>query len=61
MDMQIFDRWGAQIFRTNNLTEGWDGSFQNSKVNLGTYLYLINVEMKDGSQQIYKGSVTVAR
>lgn len=61
MDMQIFDRWGAQIFRTNNLSEGWDGSFQNSKVNLGAYLYLINVEMKDGSQQIYKGSVTVAR
>ena len=61
MDMQIFDRWGAQIFRTDNLSQGWDGSFQNAKVNAGAYLYLITVEMKDGSQQTYKGSVAVAK
>jgi len=30
--LQIFDRWGNQIFESNNPTIGWDGKYKNQSV-----------------------------
>lgn len=61
IDMQIFDRWGATIYRTNNLSEGWDGTANNAAAQLGAYLYLIDITFSDGTARQYKGTVTLAR
>jgi len=35
----IFDRWGGLVFKTNNPSEGWDGTSGKKIAKEGTYLY----------------------
>jgi gliding motility-associated-like protein len=28
-DMEIFNRWGASLYRTKDITKGWNGTIQN--------------------------------
>ncbi|MEM9820085.1 MAG: gliding motility-associated C-terminal domain-containing protein [Bacteroidota bacterium] len=50
--MAIFNRWGAQIFYTENIAEGWDGRFQNQLLNSGIYIYAVHYS--DGYQDYQK-------
>jgi gliding motility-associated-like protein len=40
-EMEIFDRWGHSLYRTKDITKGWDGSAlgKGGNVNQGTYNY----------------------
>lgn len=64
VDFLIFDRWGKNIFRSNNLARGWDGTYYNSgdPCPEGTYVYLfrINVQGEDLPRE-YTGRVTLVR
>jgi gliding motility-associated-like protein len=61
--MSIFDRWGKEIFKTNSMDNGWDGTIKGSRemVTEGTYVY--KIEIKDALQipRSYVGSVSVVR
>ncbi|MEZ4911839.1 MAG: gliding motility-associated C-terminal domain-containing protein [Saprospiraceae bacterium] len=35
---EVYDRWGAKIWETRNLEEGWDGSINGVPVPLGMYI-----------------------
>lgn len=37
----IFDRWGKQVFSTNNSTEGWDGRFAGHPQPADTYVWYV--------------------
>ncbi len=39
---EIFDRWGEKVFSTTNKQEKWDGSYKNTILNPGMFLYKIN-------------------
>ena len=39
--LQVFNKWGAIVFSTNDITEGWDGNFQGSQAPDGKYSYVI--------------------
>ncbi|MFZ1749527.1 MAG: gliding motility-associated C-terminal domain-containing protein [Saprospiraceae bacterium] len=39
---EIYDRWGAKVWETNDLNDEWDGSFNNQPLNSGMYLYKIS-------------------
>ena len=38
---EVYDRWGAKIWSARNLSDAWDGTFNNQPVNTGMYLYKI--------------------
>ena len=38
---QIFDRWGEELFSTNQIDLLWDGTFRNQKVPIDIYSYVI--------------------
>ncbi|MCS7074439.1 MAG: PKD domain-containing protein, partial [Bacteroidia bacterium] len=54
--VQIFDRWGNQLFETNNTTLFWDGKYNRSDVPEGVYYYVVKI-----GEKIYQGNVTVVR
>jgi gliding motility-associated-like protein len=58
--MLIYDRWGKQLFRSDNLNTPWDGtsSTGEGKIAQGTYVYVIKVTLS-GIEKIYEGIVTV--
>ena len=35
--MIVFDRWGAQLFETHNIDDGWDGTFKGTMCQPETY------------------------
>ena len=39
--LSIFNRFGQRVFFTEDINSGWDGNFNGSKQDLGTYFYLI--------------------
>ena len=41
---KIFDRWGNNIFETNQYNVGWDGTdLNNKKLPTGVYSYVLQV------------------
>lgn len=60
-ELQIFNRWGEQIFTSTNLDDQWDGNYQSLPVAEGVYVYKL-FAMGDGGARTYKtGSVTLLR
>lgn len=61
IELLIFDRWGENIFRTEDLNGGWNGTYKNVNCELGVYTYKLTA--KDiKSKTIEKvGHVTLLR
>jgi gliding motility-associated-like protein len=60
--MRIFNRWGNEVFYTTNLnSKGWDGNYGNKPQPIGTYIYQIDIIMKNGERGSYHGNVTLLR
>ena len=38
-EFKIFNRWGEQLFFTDNATQGWDGSYRGNIMPEGTYVF----------------------
>lgn len=53
----IFNRWGNEVFRSDNYTNNWDGS----QLNEGTYYYLILRREKSGQTTPFKGWLFIKR
>jgi len=60
-NLKIFDRWGAFIFESNNIEQGWDGKFKGQLKENGAYVYFIKATFLDGTSIQKKGDVTLMR
>ncbi|HET8962585.1 MAG TPA: PKD domain-containing protein, partial [Chitinophagales bacterium] len=60
-EMYIFDRWGKQLFKTNDLENGWDGRVNETGelVKEGVYVYKIDYTDVLHRSYHYSGSVFV--
>jgi gliding motility-associated-like protein len=57
----VFNRWGEQIFQTNDINAGWDGSYKGSVVQQDTYVWKVIVFDYQGKEHQLIGHVTVLR
>ena len=63
--MRIYDRWGNMVFEKldaeiNNPDDGWDGYYNNQKVNPGVFVYMISYRLNGVPEQL-GGNITVVR
>jgi gliding motility-associated-like protein len=58
--MIIFDRWGDEIFKTEDLQQGWNGSVKGNNIvaEQGVYVYKILVGDKQGGDHKFVGHVS---
>jgi len=57
---QVFDRWGSQIFSTQNPDDGWDGSVNGGgKASEGVYIYYILLTTTKGIEVEQRGEITL--
>jgi len=42
-------------------TEGWDGYFNNEKMQNGVYIYIVEIEFIDGETEVFKGDITLMK
>jgi gliding motility-associated-like protein len=58
----IFNRWGQQIFESNNPEKCWDGKYEGKYTEPGVYVYLIEYKSIYESQKVLKkGIVSLIR
>ena len=61
MEFRVFNRWGQEVYSTNDSRAGWDGTWGGVPQDMGTYTYLIRVAYPDGFVETYKGETTLIR
>ncbi|MBU2649533.1 MAG: gliding motility-associated C-terminal domain-containing protein [Bacteroidetes bacterium] len=44
--LKIFDRWGARVFETSNIEEGWDGQINGSPAPAGAYIWMADYTIR---------------
>jgi gliding motility-associated-like protein len=59
--MTIFNRWGEEIYSSNDPKKAWDGSYQGTYVQDGVYTYVIQFKYFDGKSYKFRGTLTVLR
>jgi len=60
-EFRVFNRWGQEVFSTQNINDGWDGTFNGKLLDMGAYNYIIRVAYPDGAAETFKGDVTLIR
>jgi len=60
--IEIFNRWGQMVYKSFDLNDGWDGTFNGKKLPTGTYVYKIKTREFGIDQNLIKsGSVALVR
>jgi gliding motility-associated-like protein len=61
-NLQVFSRWGQQVYHTNKLSEGWDGKYNGVEQPAGTYIYMVSyTDNTTGRKDFQKGTVILVR
>ncbi len=61
-DLQIYNRWGKEVFRTQNPANGWDGTLAGEAQPSDVYVYVLVYKIKESEMQFQeKGDITLLR
>lgn len=61
IELTVYNRFGALVFRTKDINAGWNGTIKNVPQPIGTYVYSIKMETLDGKMISKKGTITLIR
>ncbi len=61
IEFRIFNRWGEEVFFTDDLNIGWDGYHKGELQNIDTYKYFVRAEMWNGEIYERKGDILLMR
>ncbi|HXH18741.1 MAG TPA: PKD domain-containing protein, partial [Chitinophagales bacterium] len=59
--MAIFDRWGGEVFFTEDINQGWNGTIGGKEPVPGVYVYDVFIEYLDRRVERRQGSVVLLR
>ena len=55
--LNVYDRWGNEVFVAKGYKNDWDGKWQNKNLPDGTYFYVFG----DGEGNNFSGYIQIAR
>ncbi|MFT5512054.1 MAG: gliding motility-associated-like protein [Bacteroidia bacterium] len=59
--MTVYNRWGEQVFHSDDISKRWDGTYQGAPAPSGSYLYIIWFRDRTRKGHALNGSVVVLR
>lgn len=59
--LSIYDRWGELIYKTDDYTQGWDGTVNGLLVQEDVYIWKVDLKDIYGISHHYIGRVTIIR
>lgn len=59
--LEIYDRWGGQVFQSRDITLGWNGQRNGEVMPQGVYLYRIQLTQSNGQSIDVSGDVMLLR
>lgn len=60
-EFSVFDRWGLEIFKTNDPKVGWDGTFKGKNAQQDVYVYKVKFLNVFREQDYISGAFTLIR
>ncbi len=65
-NMMIYNKWGQEIFKSDDVNTGWDGNFNGKLCPVGVYVYSVIYELegnqsKEGERYELKGSFVLVQ
>ncbi len=60
-NLQVFNRWGQQVFTSRDIRQGWDGRMSGEYCPEGEYMWVIYYEDDNKTRTSNKGSLTLVR
>ena len=61
IDVAVYNRYGNAVYRNTNYQNNWDGTYKGNALPDGTYYYVVNYRLLNGTGQTVKGDVTILR
>jgi large repetitive protein len=62
LGLEIYNRWGNQVFATKEYATKWDGSYQGVPCEIGTYFYVLKYTCSINNKTVIKkGDITLVR
>ena len=59
--LQVFDRWGQQVYVSSNPEEGWDGNYKGKACEVGSYYWSLYYKLPTNEYKINKGDIQLLR
>lgn len=62
-EFSIYNRYGQQVYSSDNINQGWDGKFKGQEMGLGVYYYYIRMVCGNSKNRdvSFKGDITLIR
>lgn len=57
----VYDRWGEQVFYTEDINTGWDGTHNGKQLNTAVFVYFVKAVLIDGTEFEGSGNITLFR
>lgn len=61
LQFRIYNRWGEEVFYTDDINQGWNGYYKGQLQNIDNYSYYVEAEMYDGTIRNKKGHIMLIR
>lgn len=61
LEFKIFNRWGQCVFQTDDIHQGWDGTFKGMKQDMDTYAYTVKALTYGGKTMTKNGLINLMR
>lgn len=61
IDWRVFNRWGEMVFKSEHVTDGWNGYFRGLPGEDGVYVYYLKITCRDGTIIDKKGNITLLK
>ena len=59
--LRIFNRWGEEVYRTEDPAQGWDGNFRSQAAPVEVYYFAARFEQADGQTRQLQGDINLVR
>lgn len=60
--LDIYNRWGQRVYQGRSSSKGWDGTYNGTPADVGTYSYYITYTLgRRGTKHVQKGDVALIR
>lgn len=59
--LSIYSRWGEKVFETDDVTQGWDGTWPDGSYNAAVYTFHCTALLVNGKEIDVKGNVTLVQ
>ncbi|MCF6241823.1 MAG: PKD domain-containing protein [Bacteroidales bacterium] len=58
-ELRIFSKFGVEVFKSNDISYGWNGYYQNRLMPEGVYVYIVHGKFEGNQKFSFKGNVTL--